>query len=265
MSNEVAAEVAELFIQRDDVKAIQRNGAYYPVRDQNDENVPFAPGDITAHLEGNVSYGHYLVDTNGLSKLFAFDIDLEKPNPAKGEIYHWRGIEPDGTWTDMEPREFHPRKAWLHPNAPDNLKRFLTSEMRTVSDRIADVVRRLIPELKIGVAYSGNKGLHVYVWTGALEAIELRAVGMEILASAGLEATRGNNFYKTDDAKCVSVELFPKQGNLDGKKLGNLMRLPLGVNQKSGNEAYFISLNANIDELVKMEALQALKGNPWAM
>lgn len=263
MAKEIAEALREMYVIRDDVKAAQRGEAYFPVRTRQGDNVPFDESDFIAHVTGEQSFGHYMVSEGGQSKLFAFDIDLDKPQPSKGITYHWRGIEADGTWTDMEPREFHPREAWLHPKAPDNLKRFLISEMRTASDKIADTLRDLLPEVPLGVAYSGNKGLHVYGWTGPYDAEELRQIGTEILRVAGFEATRGNNFFKCD-AKTVTVELFPKQGSLDGKDaLGNLMRLPLGVNRKSMQKAHFITLSSPIDELREMEAASALKGNPW--
>lgn len=267
-------ELARLLIHRTDVKAIQRGSAYMPVENKDGERIPWTRKNIRDHIAGTRSFGHYIVGTDDKAKFFAFDIDLEKPKPEVGETYQWVGIEPNGDWTDMEPRECNPREAFLHPKCPDNLKRFLVSEIRTAADTLATTIRELIPEIPILVSFSGNKGLHVYGLTGPVDAGELREVAREIIAATGMwSPSRGDNFFKSaiesnDPRKSlhtVSIEIFPKQDGLSGKDLGNLMRLPLGIHAKSKQRSYFLGLSSPIDELHELPADVAIGGNPWEM
>lgn len=271
MTRELEDTIVKRFIERKDVKAKQRGAEYHPVVRGNGERVPWSRADITAHLSGERSYGHYMVSPEGKAKLFAFDIDLEQPSKHTGKICRWIGINEDGTWEDMEPRECNPREAWHHPDAPDSLIRFLRSELVSTAHELTSMVNRLLPDVPVAVSYSGNKGIHVYGLTGPHSGDELREVAKEILSAVGkYEPIRGENFYASTgtDLKVhntnVSIEVFPKQGNLEGKDLGNLMRLPLGVNAKSGKRAYFISLSNPVDAPFKeIDPMVALEGNPW--
>ena len=40
-------------------------------------------------------------------------------------------------------------------------------------------------------------------------------------------------------------EIFPKQNNLEEGKFGNLVKLPLGINRKTGKRSYFLDSNFN--------------------
>jgi hypothetical protein len=66
---------------------------------------------------------------------------------------------------------------------------------------------------------------------------------------------RGDNFYKHTDQSpttgfpLFTIEIYPKQDSIDNKNLGNLMRLPLGRNQKSPDPTFFVDLSAPIEEL----------------
>lgn len=272
MSKELENLIGQRFIQRTDVKAIQRGDIYMPHTDsgkRDGNRIGWNRQAIRDHIEGRVSYGHYLVDTDGMSKLFAFDIDLVKSEPEKGKTFHWIGIEPDGTWSDMEPREVNPREAWSHPKCPDNLKRYLTSQLLGTAHVLAQWTAELI-EIPVAVAYSGSKGVHVYGLTGSARAEDCRDAAIEVIEMQGkFETIRGRCFYGPVDkgvksmSSCVEVEVFPKQTDLDGKDLGNLMRLPLGVNAKGGR-SFFVTLSSNVDEMQEVDPVRALEGgNPW--
>lgn len=264
--------LASKFIQRKDVKAIQRGGAYMPVLDRNKNRVPWERQDLTDHVTGRKSFGHYLVGTDGNAKLFAFDIDLTKWDEKSGrEQPTWLPIDEHGyTRRDAPPKALQPREAWLHPQAPDDLKRFLTAQMRGIAEILARICIELL-EVPVAVTYSGNKGMHVYGLTGAASAQDLRGAAMEVISYAGcFEPLRGKNFFRHQDESpvtgygCIDVEVFPKQDDLSGKDLGNLLRLPLGVNAKSGQQAFFANLSSPIDSLVEADPVAALEGgDPW--
>ncbi len=229
MAQELATLVGGRFIERRDVMAVQ-----FPTGHYQPERRPFKVGDLRAHVAGERSLGHYLISPEGNCRLFAFDIDLRKA----------------GTWTNDE-GEVHcidPRVAWLIPDHPSKTQ--LTVELRCMAEALALRVKGLL-EVSVAVAYSGSKGLHVYAWTGPLPAREAKAAALAVLNSFGqFEATRGNNFFQHRTGyPNLEIEVFPKQDNLDGKDLGNLMRLPLGVNRKSGHPAYFVDLTAGMDTL----------------
>lgn len=266
MSTRVTDLLASKFIARKDVKAIQKGSAYMPVTTDGKVDSPrikWSREDLDAHVAGERSYGHYLVGTDNQCKLFAFDIDLTKQSL-------WLGIEPDGTWSKMEPKQCNPREAWLHPKAPDTLRRFLTSQLREVAEDLARTTLDILG-VPVAVAYSGNKGLHVYGFTGLAPAEDVREAALGIISFTGrYESLRGKNFYRplNQDVKqgnpSIEVEVFPKQSNLDGKDLGNLMRLPLGTHAKSGKEAYFVDCASPIDEMPAMDPVRALEGDhPW--
>lgn len=273
--NSLANLLASRFIQRRDVKAIQRNSAYMPVTTTgktDGEYLPWTRDDLVDHVTGRKSFGHYLVGQDGQAKLFAFDIDLTKWSERSGRPEPtWLPIDEDGyTVNGVEPRVLQPREAWAHPKAPPELRRFLIAQMRGVADLLARTCLELL-DVPVAVAYSGSKGLHVYGLTGAAPAQDLRSAAVEVLNyTEQFTPLRGKNFYRhTDESPrtgygCVDLEVFAKQDNLDGKELGNLMRLPLGVNKKSGQRSFFLNLNSHVDELVELNPVVALeKGDPW--
>lgn len=266
--------LASKFIQRRDVKAVQRGNAYMPVTatgKPDGERLPWTRADIDAHVTGRQSFGHYLVGQDGNCKLFAFDIDLVKWNEKSNRPQPtWLPINENGYTVDAEPKPLQPREAWLHPKAPLELRRFLVAQMRGVAEMLALATADVLG-IPVAVSYSGNKGLHVYGFTGAAPAHDVREAAMAMVDyTDAFEPLRGKNFFAPTDTDirsgfgCVEVEVFPKQSNLDDKDLGNLMRLPLGVHAKSGQRAHFITLNSHVDELVEADPVAALEGgNPW--
>jgi len=264
MTTEVTNLLASRFIQRKDVKAVQRGDIYYPDRSR------WTRADLEAHVSGEKSFGHYLVGTDGQCKLFAFDIDLMKWDERNTRAQPtWVPIDENGYNADAEPKTLQPRDAWQHPKAPPELRRFLVAQMRGVADLLATLTADL--GIDVAVSYSGSKGMHVYGFTGAAPAHDVRGAAMDIIDIAGcFEPLRGKNFFRhaSDDPRtghgCIEVEVFPKQDDLSGKDLGNLLRLPLGVHTKSGKRAHFVTLNSHVDELVELDPVVALEGgSPW--
>lgn len=260
MTDELAALIAKRFIQRRDIKAVQhRNGAYSPVESK------FTMGDLRDHLSGKRSLGHYLLDENNQCKLFAYDIDLIKTadqNPIADERVPLTQT-PEGM-IPGSPRE-------LFFEGDQQIREQLMMELRTVAEGIVARTARLL-EIETAISFSGSKGLHVYAFTGTAPAKDVRDAAQDALLTSGIfEASRGNNFFRyTGPAEPgfpnIEIEIFPKQASLDGKQLGNLMRLPLGVNAKSGRESFFVDpLVPDTTTLPRMDAAIALeKGINWS-
>lgn len=282
MSKELAKLFASKFIARPDVKAIQlhKNGGglsqgdWFPdtrIKPERLARSPHAPlgfnmDHLLAHLAGERTYGHYLLSEDSQCKLFAFDIDLEKsgtyikqpdwteaPDGADEAWYMENSVEVivDGTgtgpnlrdlWMDRS-RQAAPARAWF----------------KYQMKHLAHIVAAKVVELDIpcAVAYSGSKGLHVYGFTGKMPAEEVREAALLVLDMLDeFEPMRGKNFFrhKNDDPfhgfQNFSIEVFPKQGSLDGKTLGNLMRLPLGVNWKNPKDpTFFVNMTGPLAEL----------------
>lgn len=238
--DEQARLLATTFIVRKDVKAVQhRGGAYTP------EHEKWSMRDLRSHVEGTRSFGHYMLSQDSTCKLLAFDIDLEKSG-------RWLELA-DGEYSDeaiLVHNDFNPREVWKPLDEPagreGSASVYFTSVLLQTARLLASEVRSLLG-IPAAIAYSGNKGLHVYGYTGEIPAAEAREAALMVLAEKDrFYASRGSVFFKSrdEDFESVSVEAFPKQDTLDGKDLGNLMRLPLGVNFKSGNRAFFIDTEA---------------------
>lgn len=274
MNNDLAALYARRFIQRRDVKAVQyATGAYVP--DRNGFKMP----DLLAHLDGSASYGHYLLDADSNCRMFAFDIDLRKTGtyvPMGSDFaemthdqfeaatqYIALGDPNDRNDTSL-------RDAWTnraHPARP-----WLKAQMGALAHKFVGAIQTEL-ELPCAAAYSGNKGIHVYGFTGPMPAVDVRAAANLVIESLGdWELERGQHLWRhkiTDPYlgySNFSVEVFPKQDNLDGKDLGNLMRLPMGRNLKSSDPTFFMDLTAPVGVLKPhANPVKLLEdGNPYA-
>ncbi len=107
--------------------------------------------------------------------------------------------------------------------------------------------------------------MHVYGFTGQCSAELVRLGAIEVLESfREISPARGSNFFKHSEFPQLSIELFPKQDSLEGKDLGNLMRLPCGRNLKGGS-AFFVDLRSRITEITERDPIKALTtDDPWA-
>lgn len=247
--DELAGLIAKRFIQRKDVKAIQvADGGYRPVRE------PWKMGDLRAHITGEQTFGHYTCDTESKTKLIVFDCDLDDTGT-------WVDVPSDDALADItSDSEFMdaltiypatPRKDWHDRKHPG--RTWYKKQMRTIADTIASsVVNHL--GLEAASAYSGNKGVHIYAFfpepvearvarQAALMALE--HAGRIISPNYGFEAVKGSNFFKHMEPhpyfgiQNFTVEIFPKQSSMEGKDLGNLVRLPGGVNNKNPKDPCF--------------------------
>lgn len=190
-------------------------------------------------------------------KLFAFDVDLKKAGSLPQGPYFAEDEPPD--WSEKEDL----RAAWLNRAHPARdymklqFKQMAHMLLKSISEELA---------LPCAAAYSGGKGIHVYAFTGKISAAESRLGAQIVLDSiGGFKADRGDNFFIHEEYTNFSIELFPKQDSLEGKDLGNLMRLPLGRNLKAPKEpCFFIDMLSPIGVLQPMDPVTALTiETPW--
>jgi len=230
--NELERLIARRFIQRRDVFAVQRaNGAYNPV------NRKITSSDLTEHLTGRKTYGHYVVDHQGRCRIIALDIDWEDSVTFDGQ--------------EVNPREIF--------NTDHALKPRLIAAIRTVGDGLGWRLQRAWPKATVVTAFSGSKGIHIY---GLIEkqilASDARSVATDCLTSLGFSPVRGRNFFSHPYHPGLSVEVFPKQEKVTKSGYGNLLRLPLGVHQKTRKRGFFYRMDSPLSELWPDDPMRAL-------
>lgn len=262
---------AQRLISRPDVKAVQHSdGSYHP------ERTPWSRADLEAHIAGTKTFGHYLLNTDDTCKIFCFDIDLRsviKAGPGPTDITPDGFLPTEGLGEGEIVGNFlpaDPRAVWA--DRADQRRSYLKYSMRLAA---AMFTERIWGELEIPVAaaYSGSKGVHVYGLLGdRTPASDAREGAMIVLDSMGIwEGERGESLFRLKDRSNIenplinfSVEVYPKQASLDGKDLGNLLRLPLGRNHKSADPTFFLDQSAPLAEMRSIDPEWALTSpNPW--
>lgn len=243
--DDLALLIAERFIEQRDFKSWQAaDGAWYP------EHKRLVKADIETHLSGTKTLGHYVVSNDDTCRMFCFDIDVDKP---RGKPETW----PEGTinYRDHFGIEGDP----IHAD--------LVKSLNAIGFALA---LRIHSELGIPVAaaFSGSKGVHVYGFCGKLTpASAARGGALHVIRSfKKFLPTRGDNFFQCPGLPGISVEIYPKQDSINkGEKMGNLLRLPLGINRKSGKRGFFLRLDGDGTTFVEMEPSVALDGKtlPW--
>lgn len=259
--------IAKLFIARTDVKAYQAgpgrfHGQYFTHTVGPRENPTYLPWDrnaLIAHIAGQTTYGHYLLNTDNTCKLFAFDIDIKKLDETNVENSAWLPSLPMPTLDAEGWNSERSWDAWLQSftwrdgrlawqDRRDPARDYIKGAMRSLA---ATLERVIIEELQIptAIAYTGSKGLHVYGFTGSMPAAEVREAAMLVIEALPIVPTRGKMIYEWDspleraheDHKIFTIEVFPKQDEISASGgFGNLMRLPLGKNQKSNDPTFFV-------------------------
>ena len=261
---DLAVLLAKKFIQRRDVKAKQlSNGEYMPHTHDNKRTgnrLPWKMHDLEAHLSGEATYGHYMLDTESHCRLFAFDIDLEQVG------YLPSTFDEDGVATDFHSCD--PRDAWRDRRHP--ARGWMKVQFRMIAETLAGIASKDL-DMPVAVAYSGCKGVHVYCFHEPMSAVDSRDGAQLVLDTSGVfDLMKGKNFYKHKDSDPemgypnLSIEVFPKQTDLTDKDLGNLMRMPLGRNLKTPDPTFFVDLTAPFNEMRPGDAESILvSGNPW--
>lgn len=255
MSQELENLLASMFITRTDVKAVQHNDGSYAPHTANGrrdgQKIGWRREDLSAHIAGRSTFGHYLLSPQGECKLVAFDIDLTKAG------YLPVSIDSD----DVVPCA-DLRAAWRDRAHP--ARWHMKLQFKQLAHKIATVVSEKMRR-PVAVAYSGSKGVHVYAFTGQLPGAEQRQVGRWVLELLEFQPGEYPNHFVLDGFPNLSVELYPRQDDLVGKNLGNLMRLPLGKNWKNPQDpTFFVDMTAPLGSMVPIDPVIALtKENPW--
>lgn len=255
MADEVEIALGKRFLGRRDVKAVQ-----YPDGHYEPERTPWKMADFRAHVAGTRSLGNYMVGQDGLVKFFAYDIDLTK----------------EGYWIPMDERVMeimpcNPREVWLEQDHPG--RGFLTLRLRTTAELLGRRIYHMTDEMvHVAIAYSGSKGLHVYgLLPEPMPAADARCMAFDILksmhepdGSPAFKNTKGENFWAptAENAPNIDIEVYPKQDTTSD--LGNLMRMPLGVNRKSGQRGFFVDCRVGYTQMKVLDPLEALGSTlPW--
>jgi hypothetical protein len=271
LSKDLAKQFASRFIARPGVKAVQMpDGTYTP--DYRLRGFPngaalaaehgegFDMASLLRHINKESVYGHYLLNEKDEAKVCVFDIDLEKTGnwvamPGLGEMSPWMDNDTFDKLCVVH-EDVNPRELWLNrTKAAIEARRWYKYQMMQLVHKFARVITTDLG-LPCATAYSGSKGVHVYAFTGLLPAKEVREAGFLVMDIINeFQPTRGDNFYqhKNLDAKRgfqnFKIEVYPKQESLEGKSLGNLVRLPMGKNAKSRDPAFFIDMKSPIWEM----------------
>jgi hypothetical protein len=267
---QIAGLLGKLFVQRRDAKAEQNkiNGVWHRcVRDRRSQaDVPIKMPDVISHIRGERSFGHYLLDHDGMCRIFALDIDLRKTPHA------YPLVDPTNGETTLH--EYIPREAWQDRAHPS--RTWTKLSLRVLGEHFARIIMGDLG-LPCLVSYSGSKGLHVYAFFDEpVPASDAREGAVIVLEQSSLfRPKKGKSFYEAVNQDPVEgypqleVEAYPKQEKIGSDGYGNLMRLPLGRNFKATHpkeESFFLDLTTHGAEFRPIDPLLALSSrDPWVM
>jgi hypothetical protein len=120
------------------------------------------------------------------------------------------------------------KKAFLDNLVDRDFSQSVFSAMRDLFSRMKNMVSRY--DVSLYLESSGYKGYHVWLFPDEkISARYARSFAEMLLHKSG---------YIPNE---ISVEVFPKQTK--ATMLGNLIKLPLGINQVSGKRSYFLDDN----------------------
>ncbi len=269
---EGAKLLGDLFIHRRDAKAV------YTLDAKGDHwsmvNKPYTLKDFVAHFETDASLGSYLLDQDSTVKFFAYDIDLMSAGTYLmiRDIEEILALESDGYWddgidheTDLELRVGN-LEAALHDSSAE-AHRWTRIVLLTV---LRELSRRVEGELGLkSLSVITGGGAHLLVPLPEPQpAAEVRAAAIDVIdRSIGFSRKgSGDIFWKYGEFlhHPLEVEVFPKQDSLDGKKFGNMIRLPFGIHKEANVRTYAIDPTAvtiptwNWNKISSMTALRAL-------
>lgn len=267
---EIAKLFAKKFISRPTPVATQSASGIYTPNKQLRFNMQL----LKDHLSGSETYGHYILGEDSAVKFICFDLDL-KAADAKRDEYWQLPTEMDEAGVFSNWKRGDPRTMWRsRKQGPE--REFLKFRMRVITQNIANTAF-MLTGMPVAVSYTGNKGMHVYVFTGKIPASEARVIAKLVLDhEGGWLPYKAMYDYRHPDENLMndpeenneqfSLEVFPKQDQVDADKpLGNLLRLPLGVNKKSPKDpTFFVDMRSALGEIKPMDPIEALTtDNPW--
>ncbi|MCU0588879.1 MAG: CRISPR-associated primase-polymerase type A1 [Syntrophobacteraceae bacterium] len=99
------------------------------------------------------------------------------------------------------------------------------------------------------VEFSGGKGFHFWFFLAG-----------PVPAASARQALQRLTRPLEPDLSCFTLEVFPKQDQLAGKGLGNLVKLPLGLHRGTGKRSFLVdvadrSVDAQLAALEKVEVI----------
>lgn len=266
---------AKRFISRTDVFAQQLpDGSYRPVRRKINLH------DLLDHLNGEKTYGHYLLDAEANTKIFCIDIDFNTrgwipgvPMPKdETDLSAWENW--DGSFSDRDIRSADGKQgAWFLRSDP--AREFLKGSLRKIVDTLLSVTSKTLGVPAVA-AYSGHKGAHVYGFLAYDQpgAREVKRVTGSHAKSAGELVINTSKMFKQkspgsvfwegkpeyEAARLFTCEVYPKQSVLQDQELGNLLRLPLGKNLKRpGDPTFWIDDTAPESILAPLDTQKMLE------
>lgn len=210
-------------------------------------DIPVRLRDLIDHVEYRASFGHYVVGHDNTCRIFAFDIDIIKEDYLMPMFEAEPRVVPD------------PRAVWLDGSDRD-AQLDMGTQMRMMSMELALRVKEIL-SVPVTVHFSGCKGVHV---TGLIEpgtpAAEAREMSELVLNSLNhFELFKGQNFWHSKEYPALYLETFPKQPEIKNEAgYGNLLRLPLGMNIKSGKKSFFVNLDLPVTKWGKDDPLTVL-------
>lgn len=162
---------------------------------------PLTPRRIQSHLAGSETLGVYCLRSDGMVNFLALDLDITKASLEEAQVSVVRA-------------------------------RNLKASLQSTTQKLAASLDSL--GFKPLIENSGYKGRHL--WVLFVEPISAEIV--HLFGSLLLRRIHHQQLVPMD----FHLEFFPKQGDLKSKKgLGNLIKLPLGIHQKSGRRSLFLS------------------------
>lgn len=272
MTEELENLIAKRFIQRRDVKAVQfPSGAWspdYKIRHMT-SHLPLGwnRDHLTAHLTGSRTYGHYVLDENDMCRVITFDIDLidDKTGTWVNHVTTKPGTVESSVTDNVNPREQWANRTLVGPRS------WYKYQMKMLATRFCSAFVEM--GLPTAAAYSGSKGVHVYGFVDPMKAQDAHEGALLALDMIDeFEPYKGKHMFihRNPDPwqgyRNFTVEIYPKQESLEGKTLGNLLRLPLGRNLKSEDPTFFLDLKTPMAVFQPHEDPETLlrEGNPFA-
>ncbi|MBF2053912.1 MAG: hypothetical protein IGS03_10680 [Candidatus Sericytochromatia bacterium] len=161
---------------------------------------PLTPRRIQSHLAGSETLGVYCLRSDGTVNFMALDLDITKASLEEAQVSVVRA-------------------------------RNLKASLQATTQKLAESLNSL--GFKPLIENSGYKGRHL--WVLFVEPVPAEIA--HLFGSLLLRRIHHQHLVPID----FHLEFFPKQGELKSKKgLGNLIKLPLGIHQKSGRRSLFL-------------------------
>lgn len=179
-------------------------------------------------------------------------VPVRRPMEAQDVLEHIQGRKTYGIYLLQEDNrvslavvdaDIHPRLRSSQISAGD--RDLLRREGDYLLARLPEMASEL--DLPCLTEFSGGKGYHFWFF-------------FSDPVPADLPRKALNRLVKRiqPDLSCFNLEVFPKQDQLTGKGLGNLVKLPLGIHRGTGKQSHFLKISDR-DPWIQMVLLESMK------